>query len=380
MTKHLLPLAQRALTLLLSLCLACGAGFALSGCTSEDNGAQASAPAAATQQQAPDGLSAEAVAQAEAQLQEAPAGEAAVKLEELPAYEGTLCLEVNGDEPGFSDEEIAAAEAVRADGQEFEKYSPLDELGRCGTACAVIDRQTMPQGKRGDISSVHPSGWNQKSYDFVDQEMLYNRSHLIGWQLAGEDANERNLITGTREMNAKGMLPYENLVADYVDETNGSVLYRVTPWFEGDELVARGVQMEARSLEDDGAAVSFNVFVYNIEPGVAIDYADGSSEASSAVPQMERFVGKVEADGSIADAPEADPRYDYDAWGASNGEDASSANDVKGSYVLNTKTGKFHYPTCSSVEDIKPGNRKDYEGSRQALLNQGYEPCGKCNP
>lgn len=341
-----------------------------------------------------------------------PTGEAAVVVEDLPEYDGTLCLEVNNGQPGFTDGEVAQAQDAVEHGQTIERYSTLDDLGRCGTAYAVIDSNTMPTGERGDISAVHPSGWNQKFYDFVDEEALYNRSHLIGWQLAGEDANERNLITGTREMNAAGMLPYESMVADYVNETGGEVLYRVTPWFEGNELVARGVQMEAQSLDDGGAAVSFNVFVYNVEPGVAIDYTDGSSRASSEVPQVKRFVGAIDPDGSISDAPEADPRYDHDAWGstanvketgsggrndegsASDAADAQpdaskdagasdsdeSARDTQGTYVLNTNTMKFHYPTCPSVEETEPDNRQNYEGSRQDLINQGFEPCGRCKP
>lgn len=335
-------------------------------------------------------------------------GEAAVSLDELPEYSGTLVLEINGNQPGFTEDEITRAQA-----EGFETYSELDKLGRCGTAYAVIDLSTMPTDERGSISEVHPSGWNQEFYDFVDQEALFNRSHLIGWQLAGENANERNLITGTRTMNSEGMLPYEDAVATYVHYAHGSVLYRVTPLFEGNELVARGVQMEALSLEDDGASVCFNVFVYNVEPGVAIDYRDGESWESSEVPAASRFVGIVAEDGTIVDAPEADLRDEEEreefeqhrealegnaATGAGNagssaGEsetsnDASSDDaqpgdagaDTHGTYVLNTNSMKFHRPDCPSVTDTASHNREEYTGSRQDLIDRGYEPCGGCRP
>ena len=335
-------------------------------------------------------------------------GEAAVSLDELPEYSGTLVLEINGNQPGFTEDEITRAQA-----EGFETYSELDKLGRCGTAYAVIDLSTMPTDERGSISEVHPSGWNQEFYDFVDQEALFNRSHLIGWQLAGENANERNLITGTRTMNSEGMLPYEDAVATYVHYAHGSVLYRVTPLFEGNELVARGVQMEALSLEDDGASVCFNVFVYNVEPGVAIDYRDGESWESSEVPAASRFVGIVAEDGTIVDAPEADLRDEEEreefeqhrealegnaATGAGNagssaGEsetsnDASSDDaqpgdagaDTQGTYVLNTNSMKFHRPDCPSVTDTASHNREEYTGSRQDLIDRGYEPCGGCRP
>ncbi len=160
----------------------------------------------------------------------------------------------------------------------FEHYSPLDRLGRCGAAYANIGRDLMPTQKRGPIGSIKPSGWQTKKYDFIDGKYLYNRCHLIGYQLTAENANPRNLITGTRYLNVTGMLPFENMVADYIKETNGHVLYRVTPIFQGDELVARGVQMEGYSVEDKGEAISFNVYVYNNQPGIRIDYKTGLSK------------------------------------------------------------------------------------------------------
>ena len=176
---------------------------------------------------------------------------------------------LNDNQPSFTEEDMTDVS--------YEFYSDLDELGRCGVTEACIGRDLMPTEKRGDISSVKPTGWVQNQYDFVDGKSLWNRCHLIGFQLAGENANECNLITGTRYLNVEGMLPFENLVADYVKETDNHVLYRVTPAFQGTELVARGVQMEAYSVEDSGDGVCFNVFCYNVQPGVEIDYATGDN-------------------------------------------------------------------------------------------------------
>ena len=187
----------------------------------------------------------------------------------MPPYSGSPYVVINGNVPDFSAEELSA--------EPFEVYSPLDFLGRCGTACANVGLELMPTEERGDIGSVKPTGWQTAKYDIVDGGYLYNRCHLIGYQLTGENANEQNLITGTRYLNVEGMLPFENLVADYVKETGNHVRYQVTPIFQGVELVARGVQMEAMSVEDDGAGVCFNVFVYNVQPGITIDYATGES-------------------------------------------------------------------------------------------------------
>lgn len=190
-------------------------------------------------------------------------------MENIPPYDGTPYVVLNDNQPSFTEEDMTDVS--------YEFYSDLDELGRCGVTEACIGRDLMPTEKRGDISSVKPTGWVQNQYDFVDGKSLWNRCHLIGFQLAGENANECNLITGTRAMNVDGMLPFENLVADYVKETDNHVLYRVTPAFQGTELVARGVQMEAYSVEDSGDGVCFNVFCYNVQPGVEIDYATGDN-------------------------------------------------------------------------------------------------------
>lgn len=192
-----------------------------------------------------------------------------ISLEEIPAYSGSAYVAVNGNQPFFTEEEYTAAS--------YETYSPLDDLGRCGPAMANVGRDLMPTEERGAIGSVKPTGWQTAKYDFVDGKYLYNRCHLIGYQLTAENANKRNLITGTRYLNVTGMLPFENMVADYIKETNNHVLYRVTPVFDGDDLVAKGVLMEAWSVEDWGEGVCFNVYCYNVQPGVAIDYATGDN-------------------------------------------------------------------------------------------------------
>lgn len=193
-------------------------------------------------------------------------------LEEIPEFSGEPYVELNGNEPEFSEDELTE--------HSFETYSELDSLGRCGTALASVGTDLMPSGSRESIGHIKPTGWHTVTYDTVDGKYLYNRCHLIGYQLSGENANEENLITGTRYMNVDGMLPFENMVADYVTETENHVLYRVTPYFEGDNLLADGVQMEALSVEDDGEGVSYNVYVYNAQPGIRIDYATGESTFS----------------------------------------------------------------------------------------------------
>ena len=206
-----------------------------------------------------------------------------VLLSQIPQYNGHPYVEINDNEPSFTQEEKET--------QSFETYGELDSLGRCTTAFANLSTELMPTQERESIGQIKPSGWQTVRYDNVDGKYLYNRCHLIGFQLSGENANERNLITGTRYMNVEGMLPFENMVADYIKETSNHVLYRVTPIFKDDELVARGVQMEAWSLEDEGESISFNVYVYNVQPGIEINYADGTShEASPSSSQEEQGV------------------------------------------------------------------------------------------
>lgn len=262
-----------------------------------------------------------------------------VSLEEVPAYSGSPYVELDGNQPGFSLEERTT--------DSFETYSTLDALGRCGPAYACIGQDLMPTEDRESISSVRPTGWVQAEYDFVEGGSLYNRCHLIGFQLTGENANEENLITGTRYMNVEGMLPFENMVADYIKETGNHVLYRAIPIFEGENLVASGVVMEALSVEDEGEGVCFHVYVYNVQPGVEIDYATGESweTGDSAFSALE-----------------------------------SQAEEQETDYVLNTSSKKFHLPDCSSVDSMSGKNRQEYHGTREELIAQGYEPCGSCHP
>lgn len=199
--------------------------------------------------------------------------------EEVPQYKGDPYIVIDENEPGFTEEEITD--------QSFESYSELDSLGRCGQATASVGKDIMPTQKREGIGQVKPSGWHTVKYDNVDGKYLYNRCHLLGYQLTAENANEKNLITGTRYMNVEGMLPFENMVADYVKETGNHVMYRVTPIFEGKNLVAKGVEMEARSVEDQGESISFHVFVYNVQPNIEIDYATGESREEKADTRKE---------------------------------------------------------------------------------------------
>lgn len=272
--------------------------------------------------------------------------ESYVTVDDVPAYSGEPYVEVNDNQPEFTEEELTTVS--------YEEYSELDELGRCQSAEACIGQDLMPTETRESISSVKPTGWKNKSYDTVDGGYVYNRCHLIGFQLTGENANEENLITGTRYMNVEGMLPFEDEVAAYIKETDNHVMYRVTPVFEGDDLVASGVQMQAESVEDDGVGISFNVYVYNVQPYVVIDYKTGENWEGDEI---------AEPEGKWADGTEADP------------------SDTKEQmYILNKNTKKFHKLECSGAKKIKAKNKGEYTGSRQTLIDEGYEPCGNCNP
>lgn len=253
----------------------------------------------------------------------------------IPEYTGSAYTVLNDNIPDFPEEDFTE--------ESFETYSDMDSLGRCGVAYANIGEDLMPTIKRGSIGQVKPSGWHTVKYDSVDGKYLYNRCHLIGYQLTAENANEKNLITGTRYLNTEGMLPFENMVADYIKETGNHVLYRVTPMFDGNNLVATGVQMEAESVEDKGDGILYNVFCYNIQPGITIDYKSGDSSESEDMPVQ---------------------------------TEAASVSE----FVLNTNSKKFHKPSCSSISQIKEGNKEVYKGSRDDLISQGYDPCKKCNP
>lgn len=286
---------RKLLPLLLALCL-------LLGCTGEMGVPPAESPSAAT-----------------------------VSISSIPEFSGVPYVEIDGNVPQFSEDQFTT--------QSYEFYTDLDQIGRCGACYANIGPDLMPTEERGSISSVHPSGWVQAQYDCVEGKSLYNRCHLIGFQLTGENANDHNLITGTRYLNVAGMLPFENQVAEYIRETGHHVLYRVTPIFEGSNLVASGVEMEAQSVEDD--TISFHVYCYNVQPGVVIDYATGESHLE---------------------------------------EQNTEAASQEETYILNTNGKKFHLPDCSSVDTMKEENKEPYTGTRENLIAQGYSPCGRCKP
>ena len=288
---------------------------------------------------------------------------------DVPAYSGEPYTAVNNNEPYFTSDNLTT--------EAFENYSELDALGRCGVAYANVCLETMPTEKRGSISEVKPTGWHSVKYDNVDGKSLYNRCHLIGYQLTAENANQQNLITGTRYLNVDGMLPFENMVADYVKETDNHVLYRVTPIFTGDNLVADGVLMEGYSVEDEGDGICFCVYAYNVQPGITIDYATGDSWLSSEKGNSDSSSGGNSAVSQSA----ADKSGTQQATVQTESVKETSAPVSTGTeYILNTNTKKFHYPSCSSVKQMKASNKKEYTGSRDDLIAQRYDPCKKCNP
>lgn len=268
-----------------------------------------------------------------------------ITLDNVPEFNKLPYVEINGNNPYFTEAELTT--------ECFELYSELDNLGRCGVCYANVGIEIMPTEERGEIGKVKPSGWQLMKYDIVEGKYLYNRCHLIGFQLAGENANEKNLITGTRYMNVQGMLPFESEVAEYVKITNNHVLYRVTPIFKDNNLVASGVLMEAKSVEDDGLGICFCVYVYNCQPGISIDYATGES--------------------FLKDYVVNDPQEDLNS-------SQSQDMNIETIYVLNINTKKFHNPTCGSVDDMKEKNKKIFQGNRDDIINQGYTPCKRCKP
>lgn len=295
-------------------------------------------------------------------LAEASQGSKAASIDaaDLPEYAGKAYTEVNGNVPYFTKEELQT--------ESFEYYSPLDALGRCGVCVASIGTDLMPTEERGEIGSVKPSGWNQVKYaGLVEGNYLYNRCHLIGYSLSGENSNEKNLITGTRFLNVEGMLPFESRVAAYVKETSNHVMYRVTPIFQGDDLLARGVLMEARSVEDDGAGISFCVYCYNVQPGVKIDYSDGAS---------------ILDEGT------------YETWTAGQSstgweDPATGTEEFSGqSYAVNSKNGKIHIVgACPATKEgdhimTNPAYFNTYEAAEVYSFlinpNQKKRKCGNC--
>lgn len=300
--------------------------------------------------------------------EELAAGLGSEFLEDIPEYSGEPYTAVNDNVPFFDRTDLPT--------ESFEYYSDLDELGRCRTACANVGTDIMPVKEREGIGQIKPSGWHTVKYENIDGNYLYNRCHLIGYQLSAENANEKNLITGTRYLNVSGMLPFENMVADYVKETENHVLYRVTPVFENDDLVARGVLMEGWSVEDDGDGICFNVFAYNVQPDIVIDYASGESRQGEPVSIAK---ASVLPEGQ-AEVPVKAPEEDASAETAAPVLEESAEEPVGTDYILNTNTHKFHYPTCASVKQMAEKNKQFHSGTRDEVIDMGYVPCKKCNP
>lgn len=300
-----------------------------------------------------------------------------VSLDAIPAYDGKAYVAINNNEPFFTDSDMTTTA--------FENYSDLDSLGRCGVAYANICKEIMPTEKRGKIGMIKPSGWHTVKYDVIKDRYLYNRCHLIGYQLAGENANPKNLITGTRYLNVEGMLPFENLVADYVNNTGNHVLYRVTPMFSGSNLVANGVLIEAKSVEDNGGGILFNVYCYNVQPGVGINYENGDSWLDGTTPQEQsgqtdtpQNEGSQSSDGSGAGGSGSSSST---TGNVSSGSDSSAAENSAAdssnseTMVHITATGKkYHRAGCRTLK------KSDTEVTLDEAKSMGLSPCGICNP
>ena len=332
-----------------------------------------------------------------------------VELGEIPDYTDAPSYVINKGVPYFSKNDLNVSDT-------FESYGELDEYGRCTAASALLSKETMPAEERGPIGSIQPTGWHTVKYENITDLYLYNRCHLIAFELCGQNDNIRNLITGTRYMNIEGMLPYENEVADYMRATDNHVLYRVTPVFEDKNLVASGVVIEAESIEDDGAGISICSYCYNVQPGIVINYENGESELSeeaakeikeekaaekaSAAEAESKAKEKLEAQQSSEEGgviplnPESVPsagsgERSLETGGSDNSSregDASNFNlynnpeqqQTSATYVLNTNTMKIHHPDCKSVPKIKPENYAVTDQSLEELKLQGYTTCGNC--
>ena len=336
-------------------------------------------------------------AEAEASDLPVPGLPEAFALSMVPEYSGSIWADVNEDIPFFDERQMEAARRMTsamslqnretgasADLQReysYQVYGDLDALGRCTGACALVGPETLPQEERGQIGMVRPTGWHTVKYDGIDGNYLYNRCHLIGFQLTGQDANEKNLITGTRSMNVEGMLPYEDSVLAYVKGTGNHVLYRVTPVFEEENLLADGVLMEARSVEDP--LVQFCAFCYNVQPGITIDYATGESSGQeftgNEIPAQtgNRSTG---ADTAAKNGNGAAGSESLRAGNSGDGETGDQSDIGEWKYIINVSSRKFHLPGCQSVEKMSRKNMQGFNGTREELIDMGYEPCKNCHP
>ena len=315
----------------------------------------------------------------------------------VPEYKGSIWADVNEDVPFFTEKQMETArrmtsvlssKKVQGDTENaaeeellLQSYGDLDTLGRCTGACALVGPETLPQEERGNIGMVKPTGWHTVKYAGIDGNYLYNRCHLIGFQLTGQGANEKNLITGTRSMNVEGMLPYEDSVLAYVKGTGNHVLYRVTPVFEEENLLADGVLMEARSVEDP--LVQFCAFCYNVQPGITIDYATGESSGQeftgNEIPAQtgNRSTG---ADTAAKNGNGAAGSESLRAGNSGDGETGDQSDIGEWKYIINVSSRKFHLPGCQSVEKMSRKNMQGFNGTREELIDMGYEPCKNCHP
>ena len=298
---------------------------------------------------------------------------------DIDVYHGVPFVLLNDNIPSFSIQELTT--------KPYLKFSPLDSLGRTGPGMGCLGKETLPNESRGQIGNVRPSGWHTIRYDdLIQDKFLYNRCHVLGYQLSGDNATPENLFTGTRYLNSETMVYFENMVASYLNGNGDKhVIYRVTPVYEENNLVASGVQMEAYSVEDHGEGICFNVYLYNVQPGVEIDYSDGSSEKSSDYVPVElispasayrQLTGSGESDILKLEATETS----QDNAGTNSRNISVEENEEQITYILNTNTKKFHYPECGSVFDMKEKNKKEFTGSRDEVISKGYVPCKRCNP
>lgn len=292
-------------------------------------------------------------------------------LKNIPVYSAKPYAVVNNNIPFFNESDLVS--------YSYEKYSDLDSFGRCGVVIANVGKDIMPTEERGNIGMIKPSGWHTVKYQGIDGNYLYNRCHLLGYQLTAENANVKNLITGTRYMNVQGMLPFENQVAEYVKSTNNHVLLRVTPIFEGNNLLASGVLMEAKSVEDDGKGVLFNVYCYNVQPGVTIDYATGESNGPE-------FTGSTTTNTTNNTNTNQNTNTEETTSKPSTSVIPNQSENIEDkkevTYILNQNPSsmKIHYPNCSSVDQMSEKNKVYFTGTLAEAKAKGYSSCGRCKP
>ena len=326
----------------------------------------------------------------------------AIDISEIPEFTDQPFITLHDNIPDFYLWQLTA--------EPYIFFSPLDKYGRTMTAMACLGEDTLPTEQRGQIGDVKPSGWQTVRYDdLIEDKFLYNRSHVIAYQLCGDNATPENLFTGTRYLNADSMTFFENLVAGYLSgaadhndaEQGRHVLYRVTPVYKDEDLVATGVQMEAFSVEDLGKSVCFNVFLYNVQPGISIDYSTGDSQEDPdgvrGITSVAKLYGALSSSEHL-DLPEPSedqtnavvrsaPEESASVKETEPPESVAESNVVREAetepavtYILNTNTKKFHLPSCSSVQDMKDKNKQEFYGSRDEAISRGYDPCGRCHP